>query len=296
MNITPSKIPKMSMYTYKISCVIILAAMVIPLTAQSPWAQGKGKGYGQILFNTIPTYAGVFGGSEGLRQTERFISETILAPFAEVGVTDHLTFSATVPLILVSTGDPSSVDLVPSLPADRLSSLGNISFSTKYSVGKGAWKFALNPRVDIPTSTRNDVSGLSTGVDAWTIQPAASAGKSGEDWFYYGFFGYGFRSDEHNDFLNYGVEAGKALNDKVTFILNVSRLESINNGNRSVDSPANIETGLFTSFQEDTGYIIKFFVKEIYKDFGAFISLGGGFNADSVAASPALSLGIFRKW
>lgn len=286
----------MRLNTYKIACVIILAALAIPLTAQSPWAQGKGKGYSQILFNTIPSYAGIFSGSEGTRLTERFISETILASFTEIGVTDHLTLSATVPLIFVSTGDPSVEDINPSLPADRLSSLGNISFSTKYSFGKGAWKFALNPRVDIPTSTRNDVSGLSTGVDAWTVQPAASAGKSGEDWFYYGFFGYGFRSDEHNDFLNYGVEAGKALNDKVTFIVNVSRLESINNGDRSVDSPANIETGLFTSFQEYTGYIIKFFAADIYKDFGAFGSIGGGFNADSVASSPALSLGIFRKW
>ena len=286
----------MKMYVFRIACAIILSAFAITATAQSPWAQRKGKGYSQILFNTIPTYAGIFSGDDGIRQSERFISETIIASFTEIGVTDNLTFSATVPLIFASTGDPSSVDITPSLPADRLSSLGNISLSTKYTFGSGSWKFALNPRVDFPTSSRDDVSGLSTGVGALTIQPAASAGRSGDDWFYYGFFGYGFRSDDHNDFLNYGIEAGKALNDKVTFIINVSRLESINNGDRSVDSAANIETGLFTSFQEFTGYVIKFFVDDIYKDFGVFGSIGGGFNADSIAASPALSLGIFRKW
>jgi hypothetical protein len=286
----------MRLYSQKIAFVLVFVALAITSTAQSPWAQGKGKGYSQILFNTIPTYAGVFNGSEGVRQTERFISETILASFTEIGVTDNLTFAATVPLIFVSTGDASSPDILPSLPEDRLSSLGNISFSTKYSFGGEAWKFALNPRVDLPTSTRNDVSGLSTGVDAWTIQPAASAGKSGADWFYYGFFGYGLRSNNHNDFLNYGIEAGKKLNDKITFIINVSRLENIDNGDPSVDSPANIETGLFTSFQEYTGYILKFFADDIYKDFGVFGSIGGGFNANSVASSPALSLGIFRKW
>ena len=263
--------------------------------AQSPWAQGKGHGYGQIVFNTIPSYNFLFNGSEGSRQTGRFISETILSSFTEVGITNNLTFSATVPLIFVSSGE-ASPNITPTLPADNLSSLGNISLSTKYTFGTGSWKFALQPRIDLPTSTRDDISGLSTGVGALTIQPAASLGNSGDDWFYYGFFGYGFRNNEHNDFLNYGIEGGKHLDDRLTVIINISRLENIENGNPSVDSEANLETGLYTSFQEYTGYLLKFFVNDIYKGFGAFASLGGGFNANSVAASPALSLGVFRKW
>jgi len=78
------------MYANKITAAIILSVITITLAAQSPWAQGKGKGYSQILFNTIPTYAGIFSGDDGIRQSERFISETIIASFTEIGVTDNL--------------------------------------------------------------------------------------------------------------------------------------------------------------------------------------------------------------
>ena len=278
-----------------ISLVLILTLQHQTLHGQSPWAQGKGHGYGQYVLTVIPSYNVLFGGSEGSRQTERFISETILASYAEIGITDQLTFSLTTPVISVSTGE-ASPDVNPTLPSDNLRSLGNISFSPKYTFGKKSWKFAIQPRIDIPTSTRDEVSGLSTGVNALTILPAASIGNSGDDWYYYGFFGYGFRSNEHNDFLNYGIEGGKHLDDRLTVIINITRLENIDNGNPLVDSPANIETGLYTSFQEFTGYNLKFFINDIFKGFGAFASLGGGFNANSVAASPALSLGVFSRW
>ena len=56
-----------------ISLVLILTLQHQTLHGQSPWAQGKGHGYGQYVLTVIPSYNVLFGGSEGSRQTERFI-------------------------------------------------------------------------------------------------------------------------------------------------------------------------------------------------------------------------------
>jgi len=269
----------------------------LSLAAQdSPWSPGKNHGYAQFVFNTLPPYTSIFNGSEVSRESERVISELTISSFTEIGITKNFTLGATIPLINTSTGEPGINTPNPSLPADNLTSLGNVSLSAKYTFGNTPIKIAFIPKVDFPTSNRSDVSGLSTGVDAFTFRPGASIGNSGSNWFYYGFFGYGFRSNEHNDFLNYGIEGGKKLDDRLSIILNVNRLQNINNGNPLVDSPANLETGLYTSFQEYTAFIFKFFVEDLYKDYGAFVSFGGAVSADSVAASPAISLGVFKKW
>lgn len=283
-----------------LSLILVLFLFVITSTAsfaQGPWAPGKGHGYAQLLYNTVPSYTTIFDGGGGSRQLERSLSETDIILFSEIGVTNRLTFGATLPFISVSSGSPNEqLTAEPLLPADNLFSLGNISLSGRYTLLDKTWKVALISQVDLPTSSRTLESGLSTGVDALTFQPKISAGKSSGNAFFYGFLGYGLRSNDHNDFLNFGVEAGFKVAEKVSFIINVNRLQNINNGDPTVDSDANIITGFYTSFQEYTGYIFKFFFEDIYKDYGAFASLGGGGGANSVAASPALSLGIFRKW
>ena len=280
----------------KLIIVLLLMMGYYSLMAQGPWAQGKGNGYGQAVFNIIPTYSSIFDGNGGTRESEREISEIILTTYGEIGLTNSLTVGGTIPFSITSTGAPSSLTESPSLPAGDLSSLGNISVFGKYTFGNGPLKVAFAPRFELPTSRRNDITGLSTGVNAFTFQPTASIGKSTSKGFYYGYFGYGLRSNEHNDFLTFGIEGGLNLSENVTFIVNVNRLQNIDNGNPLVDSPANIETGLYTSFQEYTAFLIKFFIDDVVSDFGVFFSLGGGSAANSIAASPALSVGVFRKW
>jgi len=219
-----------------------------------------------IVFNTLPPYTTIFNGAEAARESERIISELTISSFAEIGITKNFTLGVSVPLIRTATGEPGFNTTNPSLPADNLTSLGNVSLSAKYTFGNTPLKIAFTP------------------------------GNSGNDWFYYGFFGYGIRSNEHNDFLSYGIEGGKKLDDRLSVIININRLQNINNGNPLVDSPANLQTGLYTSFQEYTAFLLKFFVENLYKDYGAFVSFGGAFSANSVAASPAISFGVFRKW
>jgi len=266
--------------------------------AQGPWAKRKGHGYGQLLFNVVPTYSELFdkNSSTGKRITERELSDVTIAPYVEFGVSDRLTLGGSIPFVFVWSGEASSSEVTPIYPDDNLNALGNINLFGKYTFIDKEWKLAFISDFSLPTSSRNIESGLATGVDAFTFQPKLSIGSSKGKFYYYGFFGYGLRSNNYNDFLSFGIEGGYGVTDKTKLILNVNRLHNLDNGSSLVDAPSIIETGFYTSFQEYTAFLIKVFAEEVYKDFGLFGSLGGGFSSDSVAASPALSLGVFYKW
>jgi len=264
------------------------------LLAQDPWPKGKGKGYAQLAFNNIPTYSSVFDGAN-TRITERELSERILTAYAEIGITNRLSLGTNIPLSFLSSGASSDTIIVPTFPEGNLSSLGNISLFGKYTVLDSKLKIAIISQVDLPTSTQDDLTGLATGVNATSIQPKLSFGGSKNNFFAYGYFGYGFRNNNYHDFLNFGIEGGLKVGDNVSVILNIFRLHNLNNGDSAVDSPASIETGFYTSFQEYNAFLFKIFAENLAGGLGGFVSLGGG-SGTSVAASPALTIGGFYKW
>ena len=272
----------------------ILFLLSFQLQAQGPWAPGIGHGYGQLLFNIVPTYTDLYDGGGNTRTLEREITDITLAAYAEVGITKRFTLGANLPWVMVQSG-AASEGVTPLLPEGSLSQLGNISLFGKYTLIDQSLKVAIITQVDLPTSDREASTGLSTGVDATTIQPKVSVGGGLSKWFAYGFFGYGYRNNDHHDFLNFGVEGGLKASDNVTVILNINRWHNLDNGEDTSDSAANIETGLYTSFQEYNAVLLKAFVENLYQGLGAFLSVGGG-SGTSVAASPALSLGVFYKW
>jgi len=267
--------------------------------AQGPWAKGKGHGYGQFLFNIIPTYSELFDKDfeDGKRPTQRELSDITIATYAELGVSDKVTLGVNIPFVIVSSGDVVDSEVAPLFPEDNLGSFGNISLQGKYTFIDKKWKVAFISDFELPTSSRNEDSGLSTGVDAFTFQPKLSFGSSDNKFYYFGYFGYGLRSNNYHDFLNFGVEGGYKASEKLTLILHLNRWHNVNNGNPNVDSIANLETGFYTSNQEYTSFLIKVFADDLIKKVGGFFSLGGGgFSAKSVAVSPALSFGLFYKW
>lgn len=278
-------------YFYFSLALILLSHSI---KAQGPWAQGIGHGYSQILFNIVPTYNEIYSGGGSTRTAERELTDITLALYSEVGITRKITLGANIPWVIVSSGEASE-GTVPSLPEGSLSNSGNISVFGKYTLLDQVIKVALISQVDLPTAKQDPITGLSTGLDATTWQPKISVGGGISDWFAYGFFGYGYRTNDHHDFLNFGVEAGLSTQNKITIIVNVNRWHNLDNGDDTVDSTANVETGLYTSFQEYNAVLLKLFAEDLFQGFGAFGSVGGG-SGTSVAASPALSLGVFYKW
>lgn len=290
-------------FTSLYSLLLVLLGSQLSVSAQSPWAKGKGNGYGQVVFNTIPTYSSLFdGGHIGLGDTkelERKISEAVVSTYWEVGVSERLTFGGTVPFVMVSSGDAVSADVTPTYEADNLAALGNIAVFGKYTFIDRKLKMAFISQVNVPTSQRNNQSGLSTGINAFSIIPKISAGGSKNKWYYYSTLGYDLRTNDFHDFLTFEVEAGRRMTKRLSLILNIHRQHSLRNGDGAVDSPANIQTGLYTSFQEFSGYLMKVFAQDLYKGFGGFASVGGAFplgDKVSVPLSPAFSAGVFYEW
>ena len=288
---------KIGNHSYKY--LVIMFFIVGAMYGQGPWAKGKGEGYAQLLFNIVPTYDELFDedSPEGTIETERELSDITIQSYIEYGLSDKLTVGGTIPFVFVSAGDQVNENVTPRFAEDNLGSLGNISFWGKYTLIDKKVKLAVISEFSLPTSTLNEASGLATGVDAFSFQPKLSIGSSNSKFYYFGFFGYGLRNNDFNDFLNFGVEGGFNSSENLSFILNISRLHNLGNGSSLVDSPAQISTGFYTSFQEYTSFSLKVFADKIYKDFGAFASLGGGgIRARSVAVSPALGIGVFYKW
>ncbi len=262
--------------------------------AQGPWAPGWGHGYGQFLFNIVPTYSEIYDGGGNTRTAEREITDMTLAIYSELGVSKRFTMGFNIPYILVQSGDITS-DSSATLNSGTLSAPGNLSISGKYTFLEGKLLAALIAQIDLPTSDRSTETGLSTGVDATTFFPKISIGGSKNDWFAYAFFGYGFRTNNYHDVIQMGIEGGIKASEKISLILNINRWHNVDNGDSQVDSPANLVTGLYTSFQEYNAVLLKLFADDLYNGWGGFFSFGGG-SGTSVAASPALSLGIFYKW
>jgi hypothetical protein len=276
--------------------LITFLVCVIQVSAQGPWAPGKGHGYTQLLFNLIPPYSQVYDGGSTTREVERELFDFTVAAYGEFGINDQLTVGANIPFILVNTGANTDPMTAPNLPSSNLASLGNVSVFGKYTLLDQSVKVAFIGQVDLPTSDRDSESGLSTGVDATTLQPKLSVGGGQNSWFAYGFFGYGYRTNDHHDFLNFGVEGGLKASEDFTVILNINRWHNLDNGDPGVDAPNIIETGFYTSFQEYNAFLLKIFAENLIGNgFGGFASVGGG-SGTSVAASPALSLGLFYKW
>ena len=162
--------------------------------AQGPWVQPKGSGYSHIVFNTIPTYSTVYNGSS-TRQTERQMSEMVIAGYLEFGLLDRITVGGHLPLVSVGSGDPSTENTTPVYPAGNLTSLGNVSIFGKYALIDKNLKVSFITQLDFPTSTRDDITGLSTGVGAFSFQPKISIGGGTSKWHYFGYFGYGLRNN-----------------------------------------------------------------------------------------------------
>ncbi len=277
---------------------LLFCLLLVPITiyAQSPWASGKGKGYGQVLYTSIPTYSTLFAGNGNTINTERELSDRTVSAYLDFGINDKVTFSLNIPYVFVKSGSLTEETLNPLTQEGSLNGLGNISLAAKYSFYKKR-NFAAGVifQGDLPTRSFDNQTGLSTGVDAFTFIPKLTAGLSNDDWFVYGYFGYGIRTSNYHHILNYGIEGGLKAAENVSLILNINAINRLDNGDPLVDSETNLATGFYTSIQEYNAFLIKLLVERISGNLGALVSLGGG-SGNSVAASPAISIGLFYKW
>jgi len=278
----------------KKNTLIICLLMLFTLStsyAQNAWTKPQGNGYFQVAFHNISGYNTLFNRDGDALELPRQISDRTIQLYGEFGLTNNLTLIANVPYKLLQTGDAQVA--TPIIEEGSLNTLGNVSLGLRHKIYSGAVNLSAQVDVQANTSSYDDKTGLRSDLDAWSVTPTISLGKGGANSFFQAFAGYVWRSNDYSHHLTVGGEAGTKIFKKHWLIGFVNFFNSFENGNRT-EELNNVLTGLFLNNQEYTSFGLKgiFYVKP---NFGLNVSFGGAFSGHLVAASPALSLGIFYE-
>ena len=218
--------------------------------SQSAWTRPKGEVYVQFGLHNISNYQSLFSKENNSIGLERLTSDRTLQLYGEVGLTDRLTLIANVPYKTVQTGEP--VVAVPEIESGTLSALGNVELGLRQQIVTGNFNIAAQLNVQANTASYEEAFGLRTDIDAWSILPSVSIGRSSETGFTQAFVGYAWHSNDYSHHFRLGLEAGLSILDKHWLIFFVDIYDSLENGDR-VESPNNLLTGLFLNNQQFGG-------------------------------------------
>ncbi|UZR97206.1 hypothetical protein [Chondrinema litorale] len=258
------------------------------------WVQKKGGSYSQIAYSSIVGESKYNNSGDPL-DLVRKVSDRTLQLYHEHGITDKLTVVGTIPIKFVQTGDEivSSGFTGNTLPAGNLISLGNASFAFIYGLKQNAtWVYSVQLRTDLNTASREDKTGLQTGVDAWGLAPSFHIGY-GASGFWSAFdIGTNFRTNDYSTQFYSNIQLGTKVKKLVDVIGQFQVLQSFEDGNH--DDGNAIETGLYTNNLEYAAYSLKvgYGIKEHITLWGA---IGGGVSGNDVLRAPAFTLAVSYK-
>lgn len=267
--------------------------------AQSPWVRDKGAGYVQLGYSSISNYGSIYDKSatNGIRTTERVISDRTLSVYGEYGITPKFTVLSSIPAKFLNSGELRTPDplISPITESGNLTGLGNVSLGGRYALIQKNWVLSGQLNVSGNSGSYDNQTGLRTALPAWSIEPMISAGKGGSNYYYFGYAGVGLRTNDHSHFGHLGGEVGLDFNKRVWLILFVDAVFSFRNGTIAA-SPANLQTGLYLNDQEYIAFGPKVIVEAIPEKLGFTFSIGGGVSNNLVPAQAATSLGLYYKW
>lgn len=264
----------------------------IQLTAQNAWARPKGEVYLQFGFHNISNYSSVFNKGETGLSLERVMSDRTLQIYGEVGLTDQLTLVANVPYKTVQSQEP--LVTLPTLDSGTLSDLGNVEVGLRHQILRGNFNIAAQVNVKANTSSFDQALGLRTDLDAWSILPSISIGRSKENSYTQAFLGYAWHANDYSHHFRLGFEAGLGILDKHWLIFFIDIYDALENGDR-VEDANNLLTGLFLDNQQFGGLGLKAIIS-LPADIQLNLGVGGAFFGDLVPSQGATSIGIARKF
>lgn len=262
------------------------------ISAQSAWTRPKGEVYVQFGFHNIGNYQSLFSKENNSGSLERVMSDRTLQLYGEVGLTDKLTLIANIPYKTVQSGE--SIVAIPEIPSGFLSAFGNVELGLRRQILKGNFNVSAQLNVQANTSSYEAPLGLRTDLDAWSVLPSISIGRSSASYFAQAFVGYAWHSNDYSHHFRLGVEAGISILDKHWLIFFVDIYDSLENGDR-VDSPNNLLTGLFLNNQQYGGIGLKA-IFELPANLSLNLGVGGAIFGDLVASQGATSIGVGWKF
>lgn len=262
------------------------------LIAQNAWSRSKGSVYVQFGLHNISNYGALFSKEEGTFGLERSTSDRTLQFYGEIGLTDKLTLIANIPYKTVQSQD--ALVLAPTLNSGTLSDLGNVELGLRRQILRGAFNVAAQINVKANTSSFDQALGLRTDIDAWSVLPSISIGRSTETSYSQAFVGYAWHGNDYSHHFRLGFEAGLGILNKHWLIFFVDIYDALENGDR-VEDPNNLLTGLFLNNQQFGGLGLKA-ILSLPAGIKLNLGIGGAFFGDLVPSKGATSIGIARTF
>lgn len=266
------------------------------LWAQGPWMRAKGKYYTQASFSMIPNYNALYVDGDKKFPLSRELSDRTLSLYGEYGLMDNLTLKVAIPFKMLKSGDlvENVTDDIAATDEGTLNGLGNVELGLSRELMRGK-KFILSvhtlAKLPVAAPEDDDFTGLATGYDAFTWQNGLSTGASFGKLYAYLYGGYGFRTNDYSNYLDFNGEVGYQIRDKMFVALNTQMMKSMEDGD--VELPlAQTLTGLYANDQEFFAGTLKFFAG-FGEHFGATVGLTAfNLTGNNVARQGVMSFGI----
>jgi hypothetical protein len=269
---------------------LLFALIFTKINAQQAWTRAKGTYYAQIGASYLKANK-LLNGLDNSIPLNRDITDMTIQGYGEYGLTNRLTFSAQIPLKLLSVSNTTNQ---PNVVDGSLITFSNIQAAlTANFYNKNGYVIAGKTNIGLPTAKYQATTGLRSGFDATSVTPSLLAGFGHAKFFTSAEIGYVFRTNNYSNRYMAAWQIGKFFgkNKKILGILNLDLMKSDENG--TYNDGFSTTTGLYLDEQSYLSPGLKIGYKATQKVM-LWLSVGGGVGGvtRNIAASPGLSFSV----
>ncbi|MBI1193071.1 MAG: hypothetical protein GC205_07850 [Bacteroidetes bacterium] len=271
---------------------LLLVLTCLSAKAGSGWTLNRGEAWFEGSVSSI-SYSELWQQSSPFLQLQRPVTDFGIRLYAEYGLLDNVTLIGQLPYRMVSTGgEPQgSADFSDTLPVGNLNYLGNYRLGARYQVfNRSQTVVSLQGIVESNNSDLNQITGLQTGFDAWSVELLVAFGKSFPRSYLAGHGGMAIRTNQYSEEFLGQLEYGVNLTGGWWLMAVADYRLSFRNGDRV---PCNTRhTGLYVNNQEALSYGLKTLVP-ITGNIGLSAGLYGALMADNLPAAFSFNGGVY---
>lgn len=278
--------------------ILIITCLSLNVLAQSPWVPDKSSGYAQLGLTSISSYGSIYLDGNSDYRLNREVTDLTLQLYGEYGIANNLGLSISIPYKMLSTGSnllgsPTDPTLVNQEGTHNI--LGNLELALIRNFINRSFLLSGQLKVELPTGSLDDATGLRSGLDALTITPTISVGKGSAKMYGYAAIGSGIRFNNYSSDIRISAELGTKEFDRLWIVVVLDVVQSFDNGSATGEKPIQMASGLYLNNQEYFAYGLKG-VFEVKKNLGVNGGVYGGVSGNLVAKAPSLNLGVYYKW
>lgn len=279
----------------KKSIKVLILLFSVSIFAQSPWTKEKGKFYTQLSFSVIPNYNSVFGDPDFVTNGE--ITDRTLQFYGEYGLSNKISLIVSLPFKMISINDYEN----PAIDCGNNcfenfeeSSLGNFEIGLKHNFYNKNWLISGQFSLEANTGSYNEVSGIRTGIDAYTFTPMLIAGKGFNNYYIQSYLGTKLRTNDYSSSLKIGGEYGYKVRENLWLIGFVDIEKSFENGDVKLPN-INTQNSLYVNNQEYGVFGLKA-IGEFSENLGITFGFPFAFFGNNVPKQATPTIGVYSKF